>query len=156
MFNLRIFYFFCAEDSLLLHAGNLDFDYGVFLARVILIIFALFFLFLLYLDVFSKSLFILELPFIVGLLLWFFLLAVRSFNFIFIFILMESITLLVVIIISIYFIFFGAKLLKPIIHFFVFNLIISTFFLLGLGILFFFIPVSGIENLTYFMVLINF
>lgn len=69
---------------------------------------------------------------------------------------MESITLLIVVILSIYFIFFGAKLLKPVIHFFVFNLVISTFFLLGLGVLFFLIPVSSSENISYLMILINF
>lgn len=69
---------------------------------------------------------------------------------------MESVTLLVVIIISIYFIFFGARIIKPVIQFFVFNLMVSTFYILGLGLLFFFIPVSSFENLSYLMFVINF
>jgi hypothetical protein len=69
---------------------------------------------------------------------------------------MEAVTLLLVIVMSIYFVFFGARLLKPVIQFFVFNLLVSTFYLLGLGLLFFFIPVSSFENLSYLMFLINF
>lgn len=156
MFNLRLWFFFFSDNKVLLKLENYDYDLGVFLARFFLLILAIFFLAVLYFDVMAKRLFILELPFLVGLLLWFFLLSVRSFNFLFLFLLMESITLLLVVILSIYFVFFGAKLLKPVIHFFVFNLIISTFFLLGLGLLFFLIPVSSGENLSYFMVLINF
>jgi hypothetical protein len=69
---------------------------------------------------------------------------------------MEAITLLLVIVMSIYFIFFGAKLIMPVIQFFIFNLVVSTFYLLGIALLLFFTPVSGFENLSYFAFLINF
>ncbi len=84
------------------------------------------------------------------------MIATQIFNFLLLFLVMEAVTLLIVIILSVYFIFFGAKLLRPVLQFFVFNLIISTFFLLGLGLLYFFIPIAGLDNLSYITFLINF
>jgi len=61
----------------------------------------------------------------------------------------ESITLLVVVAAALYFAENGPRLIKPIIQFFILNLIISTFYLLGVGILLFIIPIYDEYALTY-------
>lgn len=61
--------FFFSDNKVLLKLENYDYDLGVFLARFFLLILAIFFLAVLYFDVMAKRLFILELPFLVGLLI---------------------------------------------------------------------------------------
>jgi len=61
----------------------------------------------------------------------------------------ESITLLVVIAAALYFAESGPKLIKPVIQFFILNLIISTFYLLGVGLFLFLSPYSNDFTLTY-------
>lgn len=133
-----------------------EIDGGIFYGRCVLVFFAIVFLYLLYWEFINKNFFILELPFLVALLLWVFCISLFNFNFLFLFLLMEAITLLVVVIAAIFFIFFGAKLLKPVIQFFVLNLVVSTFYILGLGLFFFFIPVSSSTNLSYITFFISF
>jgi NADH-quinone oxidoreductase subunit N len=61
----------------------------------------------------------------------------------------ESITLLVVIAAALYFAESGPKLIKPVIQFFILNLIISTFYLIGVGLFLFLSPYSNDFTLTY-------
>jgi len=132
------------------------FDNSIFFIRFCLIFFAVFVLLLTYWEFVVKNFFILEFPFLIAFLFWFFCVGIASFNLLFLFLVMEAITLLLVIVMSIYFIFFGAKLIMPVIQFFIFNLVVSTFYLLGIALLLFFTPISGFENLSYFAFLINF
>jgi len=67
----------------------------------------------------------------------------------FLFIIIESITLLVVTTAALYFAENGPRLIKPVIQFFILNLIISTFYLLGVGLLLFLVPASEEYTLSY-------
>lgn len=79
--------------------------------------------------------FTLEFSFFIALLYFIFVLATLCYNYFFVFILIELITLTLVIVGCLYSLFFSPKSLKPLIQFFVLNLIISAIFVLNLAIL---------------------
>jgi len=62
---------------------------------------------------------------------------------------MEAITLLIIVSNTLYFVFTGPKLVKPIVQFFILNLMISTFYLLGVSLLVFIVPNQGAYTLSY-------
>jgi len=62
---------------------------------------------------------------------------------------MEAITILIVVSNTLYFTFIGPKLIKPIIQFFILNLMISTFYLLGVALLVFMVPEQGAYTASY-------
>jgi NADH:ubiquinone oxidoreductase subunit 2 (subunit N) len=62
---------------------------------------------------------------------------------------MEAITLLIVVSNTLYFVFTGPKLVKPVIQFFILNLMISTFYLLGIALVLFIVPEQGAYTLSY-------
>ena len=117
----------------------------------IIAIFSLFINFLLYIDIISNDpkTHKIELPFLITLLSWVLIVSIKCFNFLFLFVMIESITLLVVIAAALYFAESGPKLIKPVIQFFILNLIISTFYLLGVGLFLFLSPYSNDYTLTY-------
>lgn len=62
---------------------------------------------------------------------------------------MEVITLLIVVSNTLYFVFTGPKLVKPVVQFFILNLMISTFYLLGVALLLFKVPEQEAYTLSY-------
>ena len=62
---------------------------------------------------------------------------------------MEAITLLIVVSNTLYFVFTGPKLVKPVVQFFILNLMISTFYLLGIALVLFMTPEQGAFTLSY-------
>ena len=97
--------------------------------KILIACFYIFFLVVLRVELFIVRFYNLELLFIFALLAWVSLLTCFSFNFIFLFLTMELLTILLVILMAIYFIFVGTKLLKPVTQFFVLNIVMSVFFL---------------------------
>lgn len=83
----------------------------------------------------------LEFIFFIALLYYIFLVAVICYNYFFLFIIIELITLTLVVSGCIYSIPFSPKSLKSLVQFFVLSLVISAFFLLGLAVLLF-----GLQN----------
>jgi|GEM_PF-4409785 len=62
---------------------------------------------------------------------------------------MEAITLLVVVSNALYFVFTGPRLVKPLVQFFILNLMVSTVYLLGVALLLFVVPEQGAHTLSY-------
>lgn len=101
----------------------------------------------------------LEILFFLAFIFWNGLILLFNFNFLFIFIVMELITICIVILIALYFIFIGPKLVRSSIQFFVLNILISIFFILGSVFYIFTINDISYYNLTYsnlFMTYLNY
>lgn len=88
--------------------------------------------------------------------MWGFIMASFIFNFIFLFVLMEFITLLIVVLSCLYFIILGLNGVRFILQFFVINLLVSTIFLLGINFLLFLVPTQSGLTIAYSTVWINF
>lgn len=104
---------------------------------------------LLYINTMNSKIYVLELPFLISLLFWICIGGICVYNLLLLFFVIEIITLLVIVASTLYFIFIGPKLIKPILHFFILNLIISTFYLFGVALLIFILPNLGIYSMTY-------
>lgn len=139
-----------AVDSIaLLLNGTLISEPSMFGSKVIISLLGLLFLGVVYLDTVHNGFTALELPFLLGLTLWTFLFSLYCFNLLVLFLLMEAITLLIVVSNTLYFVFTGPKLVKPVVQFFILNLMISTFYLLGVALVLFMVPDQGAYTLSY-------
>lgn len=137
-------------DSItLLLNGTLISEPGMFTSKVLVSLLGLLFLGVVYLDTVHNGFTALELPFLLGLTLWTFLFSLYCFNLLVLFLLMEAITLLIVVSNTLYFVFTGLKLVKPVVQFFILNLMISTFYLLGVALVLFMVPDQGAYTLSY-------
>lgn len=133
----------------LLLNGTLISEPSMFGSKVIISLLGLLFLGVIYLDTVHNGFTALELPFLLGLTLWTFLFSLYCFNLLVLFLLMEAITLLIVVSNTLYFVFTGPKLVKPVVQFFILNLMISTFYLLGVALVLFMVPDQGAYTLSY-------
>ena len=137
-------------DSIaLLLNGTLISEPSMFSSKVLISLLGLIFLGVVYLDTAHNGFTALELPFLLGLTLWTFLFSLYCFNLLVFFLLMEAITLLIVVSNTLYFVFTGPKLVKPIVQFFILNLMISTFYLLGVALVLFMANEQGAYTLSY-------
>ncbi len=138
------------EDySSLFFNGTLIIDSSVTAFSIVILLIGGLFFYALYIDAVQNNFTAVELPFLVGLLFWTFLFSVMCFNFLLLFLLMEAITLLIVVSSTIYFVFIGPKLIKPLVQFFVLNLMISTFYLLGVVLILYFVIEQDAYTLSY-------
>jgi NADH:ubiquinone oxidoreductase subunit 2 (subunit N) len=137
------------DSVALLLNGTLISEPSLFGSKVIIGLLGLLFLSVIYLDTVHNGFTALELPFLLGLILWTFLFSLYCFNLLVLFLLMEAITLLIVVSNTLYFVFTGPKLVKPVVQFFILNLMISTFYLLGVAIMVFMVPDQGAYTLSY-------
>lgn len=137
-------------DSIaLLLNGTLISEPSMFSSKVLISLLGMLFLGVVYLDTVHNGFTALELPFLLGLTLWTFLFSLYCFNLLVLFLLMEAITLLIVVSNTLYFVFTGPKLVKPVVQFFILNLMISTFYLLGVALVLFIVPNQGAFTLSY-------
>lgn len=137
------------DSVALLLNGTLISEPSMFGSKVLISILGLLFLSAIYLDTAHNGFTALELPFLLGLTLWTFLFSLYCFNLLVLFLLMEAITLLIVVSNTLYFVFTGPKLVKPVVQFFILNLMISTFYLLGIALMLFMVPDLGAYTLSY-------
>jgi len=137
------------DSVALLLNGTLISEPSMFGSKVVISLLGLLFLGVVYLDTTHNGFTALELPFLLGLTLWTFLFSLYCFNLLVLFLLMEAITLLIVVSNTLYFVFTGPKLVKPVVQFFILNLMISTFYLLGVALVMFGVPEQGVYTLSY-------
>jgi len=137
------------DSMVLLLNGTLITEPSLFGSKVVISLLGLLFLSVVYLDTVHNGFTALELPFLLGLTLWTFLFSLYCFNLLVLFLLMEAITLLIVVSNTLYFVFTGPKLVKPVVQFFILNLMISTFYLLGIALVLFMVPDQGAYTLSY-------
>lgn len=137
------------DSVALLLNGTLISEPSMFTSKVLIGILGLIFLSVVYLDTTHNGFTALELPFLLGLTIWTFLFSLYCFNLLVLFLLMEAITLLIVVSNTLYFVFTGPKLVKPVVQFFILNLMISTFYLLGVALVLFMVPEQGAYTLSY-------
>lgn len=104
---------------------------------------------LLYLECAHQQYRSLELPFFVNLLFWVFLLVPACYNFLLVFLIMEAITLLLVLIMVVYLIFYSPKTVLSVLQFFVYNVFISIFYLTGVGLLLFLVVPQRAAGLSF-------
>lgn len=121
---------------------------GYFLRASLAILSALF-VGILYINTNNARIFILELPFLLGLLFFIFLVSACAHNFVFLFILMEIITLIIVVTVALYFVAIGPRLVRAAIKFFILNLFITTLYLLGAVLLLYNMPENEHYTLSY-------
>jgi len=129
--------------------GTLISEPSMFNSKMVVIFLGLLFFSIFYIDAVHNGFTAVELPFLLAMLLWIFLFSLYCFNFLLLFLLMEAITLLIVVSNTLYFTFIGPKLVKPIIQFFILNLMISTFYILGVALLVFMVPEQGAYTASY-------
>jgi len=129
-------------------------DQATIQIKILIAVFYLFFLFIFRLEFRLVRFYNLELLFIFALLAWTSILSSFTFNFVFLFLTMELLTILLVILMAIYFIFVGTKLLKPVTQFFILNVVISVFFLLGFCLLLYSLVYFNTFNASY-LILVN-
>lgn len=144
--------FFVVKNSItciLLMEGTLLSHPSLIIGKLVLSLLGVLFLSAAYLDAAHNKFTAIELPFLLGIILWLFIFSLYCFNFIVLFLLMEAITLLVVVSNTLYFVFTGPKLIKPLIQFFILNLLMSTFYLLGVALLLYVVPDVGAYTLSY-------
>jgi NADH-quinone oxidoreductase subunit N len=108
---------------------------------------------ILYINTNNARIFILELPFLIGLMFFIFLVSACAYNFLFLFILMEIITLAIVVTVALYFVAIGPRLVRAAIKFFILNLFITTLYLLGVALLLYNMPVLDYYTLSYLALL---
>jgi len=137
------------DSVALLVNGTLISEPSMFGSKVLISLLGLLFLSVVYLDTAHNGFTALELPFLLGLTVWTFLFSLYCFNLLVLFLLMEAITLLIVVSNTLYFVFTGPKLVKPVVQFFILNLMISTFYLLGVALILFIVPDQGAYTLSY-------
>lgn len=137
------------DSVALLLNGALISESSMFSSKALIGLLGLLFLGVVYLDTVHNGFTALELPFLLGLTLWTFLFSLYCFNLLVLFLLMEAITLLIVVSNTLYFVFTGPKLVKPVVQFFILNLMISTFYLLGVALVLFIVPSQGAFTLSY-------
>lgn len=138
-----------SDSVALLLNGTLISEPSMFTSKILIGVLGLLFLSVVYLDTAHNGFTALELPFLLGLTLWTFLFSLYCFNLLVLFLLMEAITLLIVVSNTLYFVFTGPKLVKPVVQFFILNLMISTFYLLGVALVLFMVPEQGAYTLSY-------
>lgn len=132
--------------------GTIWVDLSGYFLRVALSILSAVFVGILYINTNNARIFILELPFLLALLFFVFLISVCAHNYLFLFIVMEIITLVIVVTVALYFVAIGPKLVKAAIKFFILNLLITTLYLLGVAFLLYNMPVLEYYQLSYFSI----
>jgi len=138
-----------ADSITLLLNGTLINEPSMFNSKLIVILLGFLFFSIFYIDIVHNNFTAVELPFLLALIVWIFLFSLYCFNLVLLFLLMEAITLLIVVSNTLYFTFIGPKLVKPIIQFFILNLMISTFYILGVALVVFIVPEQGAYTASY-------
>lgn len=136
--------------------GAIWVDLSGYFLRAALSVLSAIFIGILYINTNNARVFILELPFLLGLLFFVFLVSVCAHNYLFLFIVMEIITLIIVVTVALYFVAIGPKLVKAAIKFFILNLLITTLYLLGVAFLVYNMPALEYYGLSYFAIVSQF
>jgi len=118
-------------ETVIYFGGSVLEDRGILYNQLIIAGFGVYFLLFWYLEIVLFELPQTENTFFIFILFWALLVAVSNYNLLTLFIIIELITLIIVVAMTLYFISTGAKLLNPVLYFFVLNVMVSTFYTFG-------------------------
>jgi NADH-quinone oxidoreductase subunit N len=141
--------YFVFEDYSIVGKGAVLFDKGIIINKIIISGFGAHFLLYFYFEVETLKFKSLEGSFFIFLLIWAFLISLLNFNLFALFIIMEIITLIIIVAMTVYLISVGSKLLQPILYFFVLNVMMSTFYVFGCTLQLYISLPSGVATVSY-------